>query len=396
MLCSQGQRQELLLSRWLPVLVLSVDQLVAWGVLYYAYTVLSASISDGLGLSRSFVAGGFSAALLVNGLLASRIGGRLDALGPKGVLRAGALASVLAMAALAGAQGPISLLLAFSLLGVAQSMSLYEPAFRAVIDWFPQEPSRARALLLVTVVAGLASAAFVPLTAALVLRSGWRNASLLLASGAACVLIPARWRMPLSSRALAESRPPAAASRSASWLAVAFALCALASTALTLHLVWQRVERGDDLAHAAGVAGLMGASQVPGRIGIWLLRGRAGAHILPTLLCVQAGAALGIALGGEPLATICAVLFGGASGVMTLERAQVLLTWYGRERFGAHNGRISAASVLPKAAAPVLVEILRAFASYSDLFVACAAALVLSAGCASAATRARRAEGPLP
>jgi hypothetical protein len=87
------------------------------------------------------------------------------------------------------------------------------------------------------------------------------------------------------------------------------------------------------------------------------------------------------------------VLFGGASGVMTLERAHVLLVWYGREQFGAHNGRISAVSVAPKAAAPLLMELLHEHASYSTLFAALAVGLGVGAAGAVAAARARHAEG---
>jgi MFS family permease len=392
------QGQELLLNRWLSVLALSVDQLFAWGALYYAYTVLSAPLSESLGLSRGFVAGAFSAGLLTSGLLAQRIGQTLDVWGTRGVLRAGALMGLLALGLLASAQGPLGLGVAFLLLGVAQSMSLYEPAFRTAVEWFPREPSRSRALLLVTIVAGFASTVFVPLTAALVARWGWRSAVLLLLVGLGSVLLPTRWLLPLPTRSAgpAPERPQVAASLSASWLAGVFALHALASTAVSLQLVWQRVERGDSLAHAAGVAGLLGAAQVPGRIVVGLLRRDGAAPLLPHLLGVQAVALLGIALGPEPLATACVVLFGGASGIMTLERAHVLLTWYGRERYGAHNGRISAAAVVPKALAPFLVELGHAFASYSTLFSALVLVLGLSAGLSIAAGRARRAEGAWP
>jgi MFS family permease len=392
------EQEQLLLNRWLSVGVLSVDQLFAWGVLYYAYTVLSAPLSDSLGLPRSFVAGAFSAGLLVSGLLARQVGHVLDVRGTGVILRAGALVGLLALGLLAGAQGQVSLLLAFLLLGVAQSMSLYEPAFRTAVEWFPREPSRSRALLLVTIVGGFASTVFVPLTTELVVRWGWRSAVLLLGLGLGAVLLPARWLLPLPSRPAApaaEGASPLAPSLSATWLAGVFALHALASTAVSLQLVWQRVERGDSLAHAAGVAGLLGAAQVPGRIGVGLLR-RDAAPLLPQLLGLQALALLGIALGPEPVATACVVLFGGASGVMTLERAHVLITWYGRERFGAHNGRLSAAAVLPRAAAPFLVELGHTLASYSALFAALAVALAGSAGCAWVAARVRRAEGPLP
>jgi hypothetical protein len=50
---------------------------------------------------------------------------------------------------------------------------LYEPAFAVVTRWFARR--RARALLTITLVAGMASTIFLPLTEALVARLGWRS-----------------------------------------------------------------------------------------------------------------------------------------------------------------------------------------------------------------------------
>ena len=59
-------------------------------------------------------------------------------------------------------------------LGIAMAATLYEPAFAAVVSWFPR--GRDRALLTVTLAAGLASTIFMPIEAWLLSRVGWRSA----------------------------------------------------------------------------------------------------------------------------------------------------------------------------------------------------------------------------
>src|SRR5439155_54996 len=75
------------------------------------------------------------------------------------------------------------------LMGLALATTLYEPAFAAVVGWFPVE-NRDRALLVVTLTAALASTIFMPLEAWLVDRLGWRKALVALAVILAVPTIP--------------------------------------------------------------------------------------------------------------------------------------------------------------------------------------------------------------
>jgi sugar phosphate permease len=139
---------------------LSVDQLVAWGVLYYAYTVLSAPIATDLGVSRLHVAAAFSVCLLVAGWVGRHVGPILDRRGTRGALRAGAIAAPLVFAAIAVVDGMTTLVVTFAALGVVQALTLYEPAFRTIVDWCPDERVRTRAMLGLTIVGGFASTAW--------------------------------------------------------------------------------------------------------------------------------------------------------------------------------------------------------------------------------------------
>jgi MFS family permease len=386
------RRTGVLLTRIGPVLALSVDQLVAWGVLYYAYTVLSRPIADDLAVPRIEVAAAFSACLLVAGWAGRRVGTILDRRGTRGPLRLGALLAPPIFASLALARGEVGLLVAFALLGVVHALTLYEPAFRTLVDWFPEERARSRAMSLLTSVGGLASTSFLPLSGWLVDAYGWRTAVLVLASLLAAVLVPLRFSLALPDHRRAPPSPSSDAlpSRSSTLLAITFSIHTFASTGVFVSLMWHLVERGTSPATAATIAGVAGAAQVPGRlIVIPLRRAIGGSAFLPLLLAMQAVALLGVVLATGVLETASMLVFGAASGMMTLERATVLVEWYGRATFGARQGRLSAATSVARAIAPFVVEVGHRVASYRLVFGTLAVLLAGGAYLARAAARAR-------
>jgi MFS family permease len=384
------QERVLLSARrlWVAVAGLSVDQLVAWGVLYYAYTALSAPIAADLGVSRLHVAAAFSICLLIAGWGGRHVGPILDARGTRGALRLGAIAAPLVFAALALVGGMVSLVVVFALLGIVQAVALYEPAFRTIVDWCPEERTRSRAMLGLTIVGGFASTVFLPLTTALLSHGSWRETVLALAAVLAVVLVPMRFLLPLSNRGHARtsilrlSAPP-----SATRLATGLAMHSLASTGVFVYLMWHLVEQGETLGAAAAIAGVAGAAQVPGRIVSGPLRRVVGgAAFLPLLLGAQAVALLGVVVLDGGAAQACVLVFGAASGMMTLERATIILDWYGRATFGAHQGRLAAATSAARAASPFVVEAGHHFASYAAVFGLLAVLLALGAWtCRSAA-----------
>ena len=80
---------------------------------------------------------------------------------------------------------------ACAVVGAAMSASLYAPAFAALTQWGGVQ--RVRALTTLTLVGGLASTAFAPLTAWLESAGSWRSAYLVLA-GPLCALEPNEWQ----------------------------------------------------------------------------------------------------------------------------------------------------------------------------------------------------------
>jgi predicted MFS family arabinose efflux permease len=377
---------------WARLIGLSLDQLVAWGVLYYSYSVLAVPIAEDLGLPTSTIAAAFSGALLIASLLARRVGLLLDSGGARPVLLCGAIVAPLAVGGLAAVEWELPLVIVFVGLGVAQASSLYEPAFCAIVDWFPVARQRSRALLVLTSIAGFASTLFLPLSALLLDGLGWRMTVLVLAAILAVVTLPVRLLLPRTGprqRQVAASPLPRAPT--ATLLNVAFALQAFAATGATVCLVWLLVERGEALEVAAALAGLAGASQVPGR---WLLSPLSRVLTtdirLPCLLVVQAASLLGIALLNGPLLLLSLAAFGAAAGVMTLERAAVVIEWFGREAFGVGSGQLAAGASLARAVAPFAVELLHGSFSYARVLGVLAVCSLIGSALITFAVRDRR------
>lgn len=375
----------------------AASQLVAWGTLYYAYAVLAPELAATLGTTPRVIALAFSGTLVVAGLSALLIGRRLDRIGARPVLLAGALLGPLALLAIAVAHDGPTLALGFFLLGVAQALALYDPAFQAIVGWFPHDGPRRRALLLVTTVGGFASTVFVPLVAALVLAHGWRVATAILAGVLAAVAIPTALVLPERLRSTSppsQSPAPLASTgplRGTRRLRLAFGLHAFVSTAVMVSLVWHLVESGVPMMRAAFIAGLLGAAQVPGRLLLAPLQSAlTDGWRLPLNFSVQACALMLVAFsGGVPQITGVIVL-GAMSGAMTLERAVVTVRWYGASRFGAASGALAAGSLIGRALAPLTIELLRSVVGY-QLALGGTALLLAGAGLAFAtADRDRR------
>jgi MFS family permease len=377
--------------------LLGIAQLVSWGVLYYAYVALAPSIASSVGVSRWTVACAFSASLAICGLLARVVGRKLDRVGARPVLLVGAILTPLALVALAVADSVWALWVAFVALGIAQALSLYESAFRAIVDWHPHEPARGRALLVVTSLGGFAALVFVPLTSSLVVTHGWRATTLTLAAVSALITIPIVRLMP--SRTVVD-HAIALTKRTIPWLAselpgthrlsLAFSVHAFVSAAVSVALLWHLVESGETMLRAASLAGLVGAAQVPGRLLITVVR----AHVpdawrLPMNFMAQATGLLLVAVGPGAMLVPGVLLYGASSGAMTLDRADVVVKWYGPEHFSAASGFVAAMSLGGRAAAPFVVEVANLHWSYAEVLALTSLLLGVAAVMFVSADRAR-------
>ncbi|WP_249265945.1 MULTISPECIES: MFS transporter [unclassified Pseudonocardia] len=367
--------------------VLCLTELTSWGVLYYALPVLAPAISDDTGWSHSAVTGAFSAGLVVSALAGIGVGRVLDRWGPRWPMTAGSLLAVPAVVAIACAGSWPWFLAAWLLAGLAQSATLYPPAFAALTRWWGTD--RVRALTWVTLAGGLASTVFAPLTAALLEPFGWRGTYLVLAVVLGVVTVPAhlfglRGPWPEAPEPPRGARP-GAITRSPAFLLTVAAVClgVFCSFAVAVNQVPLLIERGLDVQTAAWALGLGGLGQVAGRAFYARTVGRLGARTRAVVVLAGLGATtalLGLLPGPAWLLVAAAVLTGAARGITTLLQATAVSDRWPSRYYGRLNGLLSAPATAAVAISPWAGAALAGpLGGYPALFVVLAGATTLGA-----------------
>lgn len=336
---------------------------VGYGVLFYAYGVLLLPMEQELGWRRSVLTGAITCALVVNALLTIPVGRWLDRHPPRRLLLGGAIAATGLVVAWALTDQPAVFYAVWIGLGACMAALFYEPAF-TIITKRLQGSERHRAVTFVTLVAGLASTIFGPLTAALENALGWRGAVAVLAGILGIVTIPL-FLYALRSEDAEESGPThsdvapreALASPQFWGLTTAYLLSAVSTFAIAVHLVPYLRGEGWTSGSAATVLGGVGLVQVLGRSVFARLTARRSAGPLGTW--VLGAKAVGIAVlvlsptvGGV---LVFLLVYGAANGLQTLTRATVIADLYGTAHYGAISSVISAISAIAGSLAPFLV-----------------------------------------
>ena len=357
------------------VVAIGIGQLINWGVLYYAFGVLLLPMEAALDAPQWVVAGAFSLALLVSAACAPGFGRAIDrGRGPL-LMVAGGTAAALLLGVLAAAPSLATLYLTWAGLGACMAATLYEPAFAIVGRGFTHVGERLRALALVTIFGGLASTAFLPLTALLVTRGGWRGATAALAAAMIVSTLVVWWSLPPI-----ETSAPAAAAvasdvherapRGFGVVLAAFGSASLAHAALTTTLVPALGERGVPATMAALLGGSMGLMQLPGRA--LMMHGRLSASpssLLITSLGLQGGGMLLLGLAGSaPAIGLGVAVFAAGAGLATLVRPYLVQTLFAMSRAGYLNGLLARAMQLARAGGPVAAVAIGSWLGYRWLY----------------------------
>jgi hypothetical protein len=269
-------------------------------------------------------------------------------------------------------------------IGLAMAALLYEAAFTVVTKWFVTR--RRTAVTAVTLVGGLASFVFLPLASWLVGALGWRAALLVLAAVFGAVTIPlhalflrrppgddTRGRRVRGAEVAGDTGPGDALRTGRFWtLAAAFAVSAFVGAGLSVHLVAYLTGAGYAPAFAALAAGLIGVTQVIGRLLFAsVLRSLPAWAEAALALGFQSLGLLAIGLATDDVAVLVAVaLFGVGNGMATLVRALAFSEAFGARWYGTVAGVAGGVAAAARAIAPVSVgTAFDAIGDYRPLFV---------------------------
>jgi sugar phosphate permease len=384
---------------WGIVAALSVTETVSWGILYYAFAVFLIPMREELGFSTAELTGAFSLALLVSAVAGLGVGRHLDRHSPRGLMTAGSIAGVALVVAWSRVEGLAAFYVLWVAIGLVMAVVLYEPAFTVLAKWFPHAGERRRAMTALTLVAALASFIFLPLAQALIDAHGWRDALLVLAAILALMTVPlhavALRRAPDPPSSRRDERPVAAgdALRSSPfWLrSSAYFLGTLTGIAMMVHAIPFLIERGHAASFAAFAVGLVGISQIPGRVVFAVIAARARPDVATAAAFVLIAAGIGVIAGVEGTVAVLAglVLLGMGNGMATLARATAIADHYGGAAYGTIGSVAAAASTIARAAAPVAAAAYAAALGYVALLWTLAGIALVAAGLAFRAENGR-------
>ncbi|WP_208722146.1 MFS transporter [Rhodococcus qingshengii] len=387
------------------LVALCLTEITSWGILYYAFPVLSVAISRDTGWSTSVIVAAFSVSQLVAAVVGIPVGRILDRRGPRWVMTAGSVLAVPALVVIATAHTLPLFFAGWVFAGIAMGAVLYPPAFAALTRWYGD--NYVKALMILTLAAGLASTVFAPLSVALADRFDWRTTYLVLAAILAVITIPGHiwglrggWPDPIR---LPHAQPGDyhRTSRSLAFLAliVALAAAAFAASAGVFNLVPLLIERGFSPSLAALTLGLGGAGQVIGRIFYLPLAAKTSVRVRTVSVIVVAGlstAWLGLASSAAALIGI-AIGAGLVRGIFTLIQATAITDRWGGEHYGRLNGLMSAPIVIVMALAPWAGTVLSTWTgSYAHAYLVLGAIALVGAVISAATIPALHATTTIP
>ncbi|MCG7351886.1 MFS transporter [Roseomonas sp. NAR14] len=351
---------DLVRRRGVVTTTLGITQTLAWASTYYLPAVFADPVCEALGLSRALFFGIFSGALLLSGLVGPTAGRLIDTYGGRDVLAASNLVFAAGLALLSFAFGPVTLALAWAVIGVGMGFGLYEAAFATVTGLYGREARNA--ITGITLFAGFASTVGWPASAFMIDALGWRGACL---AWAVLHLVVA---LPLNRFLVAKvpPPPPAAAAVPADaapggvpWtmviLAAVFAATTFVSTAIATHL--PRIIEALGAAPTAAIfaASLVGPAQVAARVAEFALLRKASPLVTAQLAAGlhPVGAAL-LAFLGPVVAIPFVLLHGAGNGLLTIARGTLPLALFGPAGYGLRTGLLAAPARLLQGGAPLL------------------------------------------
>lgn len=351
-------------SQWRTIGILACTQIISWGSLYYAFSILAPDIQRELGWSPTLVFGAYSWSLLIAGLVATPIGILLDRHGGQMVMGTGSVVCGIGFFLLSEARSPVAYVTSWTILGLAMGLTLYEAAFATINRRFAATGRQAISTL--TLFAGFASTIFWPLTQELNTLVGWRDSYLWFGATQLLVCLPLHLmlgREQSKSAALVQTSRRShtlaeAVRHPAFWkLALAFSANIFVFSALSVHLI----PLLQDMGHSARIAILMsmliGPLQVVGRI----LERTVARNTAPQLVgkfcfsALPAALAFILLFGVQAWAIACfCILYGLSNGVITIVRGTLPQAMFGSENYGAISGAMAGPALLAKASGPII------------------------------------------
>lgn len=347
------------------VSALGAVQILTFGSSYYLLAVVAKAVSAEMGWPLAWVVGGMAVGSLTSGLISPRTGKLIAIYGGRKIMVGGCLVLAAGLALLGLSVNLVSFFVAWVVIGLGMSGSLYNAAFSALGRIFGDKARPAISTL--TLFGGFASTVCWPLTTLLMETHGWRSACFAYAVIHLAVSIPLiLFGLPAEEHQVSEattgeqasSEAPIARRFAFPILAVISIGCEIISTVIAVHLITLLTERGYSLAFAVSMGMLLGPAQVGARA-IEMAVGRK-LHPIWTLIASVTLVTLGMVLllVDFPLPGAALVLYGAGNGIWSIARGTLPLALFGKDRYPVVMGRLARPGLIAQAAAPTITAII--------------------------------------
>jgi MFS family permease len=323
--------------RWIVLATIFLNLALLYG-LWYSYSVFLVALLREFHWSRSVIAGGFSAFVLINGAVSPVVGWMTGRHGGKRIILCGAAVLGVGLCLAAHVSQWWELYITFGIIASAGLTSAgWLPSIILVRGWFLNRVGMAVGIVSAGI--GVGITVIVPLTQFLIDRVGWRWTYRLFALAIVGWVIPATYALVRDPAPEVARRAEPAAPRATvrSWtlgqavrdrrywlLGAMYFLGNMVTQLLFVHQVAFLVDHGMVPLMAASVGGVAGFASIVGKIGWGSLSDRTGREISYTwaLLCLAGSLGVLVLAGNYPgsaLPYVYAVLFGlGYAGTAVL------------------------------------------------------------------------------
>ncbi|MFP3520903.1 MFS transporter [Pantoea sp. SIMBA_072] len=341
------------------IFCIGMTQLINWGITFYMPGVFGAAIMAETGWSPVVTFSGLTVAMLVMGLVSPLTGSVMARTGGRMMMMAGTFAITIGCFLMAITHSTVAWIAVWVLTGVGMRLALYDAAFALLVE--TAGAGARRAVSLVTLLGGLASAVFWTAGAALLHITDWRHALLVYGCAGLVGLLfltavpagrrvkpPAAGRSELPAAGTAEERKGFI---SGLWYAALIALLSFVSTGVSTH--FPQILAAYSMPALAGM--LWGVGQVSAR----LLDVASGARISALGLNLITGILLplcfmtGLAGYVTPVATALFVLgYGAVNGLCTVVKALLPLVLFDPQHYARKTGMLLSPGFFLAALAP--------------------------------------------
>ena len=347
------------------IFCIGMTQLINWGITFYMPGVFGTAIMAETGWSPKVTFSGLTVAMLVMGLISPLTGSLMARTGGRTVMMAGTFVITTGCFLMTSIHSTGAWVTVWVLMGVGMRLALYDVAFALLVEI--AGTGVRRAVSMVTLLGGLASAVFWTVGAALLKITDWRHA--LLAYGCAglvgllfLIAIPGGRRV--EPTVISQSGFPVAGiaedpkgNISSLWYAALIALLSFVSAGVSTHL--PQILAAYSLPAWAGI--LWGVGQVSAR----LLDVASGTRFSPLRLNLITGILLplcflaGLAGAVSPVATALFVLgYGAVNGLYTVVKAVLPLVLFNQQQYARKTGVLLTPGFFLAALAPSAYAVL--------------------------------------